>query len=144
MSILILFICILLIAAYLLRRRLPISFIRRYEKQFAGAAAAAAIIGGLVLLVQVRGFEPKLGVLVGALGLLTLIARQQSHWVLGALRDQGIDWNPFTQRLFSPLLGWPLFFMGLIIATPPAIWVDLIGVIIVYLIAIGYARWKRE
>lgn len=143
MSVLILFICILLIGAYLLRRRLPTSFIRRHEKQFAGAAAAAAIIGGLVLLVQVRGFEPKLGVLVGALGLLTLIARQQSSWVLDALRNQGIDWNPFTQRLFSPLLGWPLFFMGLIIATPPAIWVDLIGVIIVYLIAIGYAQWKR-
>lgn len=143
MSVLILLICILLIAAYVLRKRLSIPFIRQHEKQFAGAAVAAAIIGGLVLFVQSRGFEPKLGVLISVLGILTLIAKQQSSWVLGTLRDQGIDWNPFAQRLLSPLLGWPLFFMGLIIATPPAIWVDLIGVIIVYLIAIGYAQWNR-
>lgn len=143
MSILILFLSILLITAYLLRNQLPAGFVRQHERQFAAAAAIAALLGALVLLTHSRGFESRLGILVGALGLLTLIARQQADWVLRTFKDLGFDWNPFAQPFFSPILGWPLLFMGLIIATPPAIWVDLIGVAIVYAIAIGYARWKK-
>jgi hypothetical protein len=46
--------------------------------------------------------------------------------------------------LFSPVLGWPLFLIGLTIATPPALWIDLIGVAIIYVIAVAYARQKES
>lgn len=143
MTVIILLLTILLIVAYLLRDRFSITFIQRHEKQFTVMAAAAAVIGGLVLFAHSRGFEPRLGIVVGAFGILTLIARQQTEWVLHTFKRLGCSCNPFAHRLFSPILGWPLFFMGLIIATPPALWVDLIGVAIVYVIAIGYARWTK-
>ncbi len=110
----------------------------------AGVTAAVTLISGLLLTARVGGFEPKLGVFIGMLGLVTLIAKQQSDTVLHTLEGSGVHWNPFAHRLFSPILGWPLFLMGVIIATPPGLWVDLIGVAIIYGIATAYAQRKKS
>lgn len=139
-----LLITVFLLGAYLLRKRIPTEFFRQHERQMAGVAAAATFISGLLLTARVGDFEAKLGVFIGMLGLVTLIAKQQPDTVLHAFERFGSHWNPFTHRFFSPILGWPLFLMGVIIATPPALWVDLIGVAIVYWIAVAYAQRKKS
>jgi hypothetical protein len=144
MYILFLLITILLLGAYLFRNQIPTPFFRENEKQVAAAAAIATFISGLWLTARIGGFEPKLGVFISMLGLLTLIAKQHSATVVHFLQSLGSDWNPFTHRLFSPVLGWPLFLIGLTIATPPALWIDLIGVAIIYVIAVAYARQKES
>lgn len=141
---LLLLITVCLLGAYFLRNQVPIRFLQQHEKQAAGATAVATFLSGFLLIAGVSGFEPRLGILISMLGLLTWIAKQHPDTVLRALEGLGSYWNPFTHRFFSPLLGWPLFLMGLVIATPPALWIDLIGVVIIYGIAVVYAQQNKS
>ncbi|QBQ54083.1 hypothetical protein [Nitrosococcus wardiae] len=137
-------ITVFLLGAYFLRNQVPIKFLQQHEKQVAGVTAGVTFLSGILLTAEAGGFEPKLGIFLSMLGLLTLIAKQHPDTVLRALEGLGSYWNPFTHRFFSPILGWPLFLMGLVIATPPALWIDLIGVAIIYGIAVVYAQQKKS
>src|SRR5699024_890204 len=95
MYILLLLITIFLLGAYFLRNQIPIDFFRQYEKQVAIVTAAVTFVSGLLLTVRIGGFEPRVGVLVATLGLLTLIANQQPVAVLRTLEELGGKWNPF-------------------------------------------------
>lgn len=144
MYILLLLITIFLLGAYFLRNQIPIDFFRQYEKQVAIVTAAVTFVSGLLLTVRIGGFEPRVGVLVATLGLLTLIAKQQPGAVLRTLEELGGKWNPFTHPLLAPILGWPLFIIGVVLIVPPGFWIDLITVVIIYGIAVIYTQKKSK
>lgn len=139
-----LLITVFLLGAYMLRNQVPIRFLQQHEKQAAGVTAGVIFITGILLMTRLGDFEAALGIFIGMLGLVTLLAKQHPDSTLRMLERLGIHWNPFTHRFFSPVLGWPLFLMGLVIATPPALWIDLIGVAIIYGIAVAYAQQKKS
>ncbi|MGR6035039.1 MAG: hypothetical protein ACU4EQ_09705 [Candidatus Nitrosoglobus sp.] len=139
-----LLVTIFLLGAYFLRDQIPIEFFRQNEKQVASVTAVVVFITGLLLTARVGGFSPKLGVFIATLGLLTLIAKQHPDTVLRTLEGFGGSWNPFTHRFFSPLLGWPLFLIGIVLIVPPGFWIDLITIAIIYGIAVAYAQNKAK
>lgn len=144
MYILLLLITIFLLGAYFLRDQIPIDFFRQYEKQVAIVTATVTFVSGLLLTVRIGGFEPRVGVLVATLGLLTLIAKQQPGTVLRTLEELGGKWNPFTHPLLFPILGWPLFIVGVVLIVPPGFWIDLITIVIIYGIAVIYTQKKSK
>jgi hypothetical protein len=139
-----LLVTIFLLGAYFLRDQIPIKFFRQNEKQVASVTAVVVFITGLLLTTRVGGFAPKVGVFIATLGLLTLIAKQQPGTVLRTLEGFGGNWNPLTHRFFSPLLGWPLFLIGIVLIVPPGFWIDLITIAIIYGIAVAYAQNKAK
>jgi hypothetical protein len=139
-----LLVTIFLLGAYFLRNQVPIEFVRQHEKQVATATAVATFISGLLLIAQIGGFGHKVGIFIAMLGLLTLIAKQQPDIVPRTLQELESHWNPFTHPSFSPIMGWPLFLMGIVMVVPPGFWIDLISIAIIYWIAVLYAQKKTK
>jgi hypothetical protein len=135
-----LLVTIFLLGAYFLRSQIPIEFFRQNEKQVAAAAAVVTFITGLLLIARIGGFEHKLGIFIAMLGLLTVIAKQQPGIVPHALQELESRWNPSTHPLLSPIMGWPLFLMGVVLIVPPGFWIDLITIAIIYWIAVWYTK----
>lgn len=134
---------IFLLGAYFLRSRIPIEFFRQNEKQVAAAAAVVTFITGLLLIARIGGFGHKVGIFIVMLGLLTLIAKQQPNIVPHALQELGSRWNPSTYPLLSPIMGWPLVLMGVVLIVPPGFWIDLISIAIIYGIAVLYTKKSK-